>query len=103
VSGHREAGATSLVTGPGPVVDEVAEAVVVVVDVGVRRAIMSHREQFQDVADDPGRLADDHLRREFDPCRAHMEAARPVTMRFEAAGGLLGSVGTAARGPRSGP
>jgi len=53
VSGHREAGATSLVTGPGPVVDEVAEAVVVAVDVAVRRGMMSHREQFLDVADAP--------------------------------------------------
>ena len=50
-----------------PVVDEVAEAVVVVVDVGVRRAMMSHREQFQDVADDPGRLADDDYAENLTP------------------------------------
>ena len=91
-----------LLPGLAPVVDEVAEAVVVVVDVGVRRAMMSHREQFQDVADDPGCLADDDYAENLTPA-AHMEAARPVTMPFEAAGGLLGSVGTAARGPRSGP
>lgn len=50
---RREAGATSLVTGPGPVVDEVAEAVGVVADVAVRRGKMSHPEQLMDVADDP--------------------------------------------------
>ena len=58
-----------LLPGSAPVVDEVAEAVVVVVDVGVRRAMMSHREQILDVADAPGRLADDHERRESDPLR----------------------------------